>query len=91
MYQLYRTALSAAQSCTKPIDQGRTGPGARGGGVLHYGVRRGCAPVLGSFWHENSGIGIYFCKKISVIGVHFHLEFSGIGVYCHTQNSGYGC
>ena len=50
-----------------------------GGGVLHYGARRGCAPVLG-FWPENSGIGIYF-----------HLEFSGIGVYCYTQNSGYGC
>ena len=49
------------------------------GGVLHYGARRGCAPVLGS-WPENSGIGIYF-----------HLEFSGIGVYCYTKNSGYGC
>ena len=60
-------------------------------GVLHYGVRRGCAPVLGSFWAENSGIGICFCLKISVIGVYFHLEFSGIGVYCYTQNSGYGC
>ena len=48
----------------------RLGPG----GVLHYGVRRGCAPVLCSFWPENSGIGIYF-----------HLEFSGIGVYCYTQ------
>ena len=24
----------------------------RGYGVLHYGVRRGCAPVLGSFWPE---------------------------------------
>ena len=52
----------------------------RGGGVLHYGVRRGCAPVFGSFWPE-----------ISVIGVYFHLEFSGIGVYCYTQNSGYVC
>ena len=31
-----------------------------GGGLLHYGVRRGCAPVFGSFWPENSGIGIYF-------------------------------
>ena len=50
-----------------------------GGRVLHYGARRGCAPVLG-FWPENSGIGIYF-----------HLEFSGIGVYCYTENSGYGC
>ena len=61
------------------------------GGVLHYGARRGCAPVLGNFWPENSGIGIYFYWKISVIGVCFHLEFSGIGVYYYTQNSGYGC
>ena len=28
------------------------------GGVFQFGVRRGCAPVLGSFWPENSGIGI---------------------------------
>ena len=63
----------------------------RGGGVLHYGVRRECAPVLGSFWPENSGIGIYFYWNISVIGVYFHLEFSGIGVYCYSQNSGHGC
>ena len=62
-----------------------------GGGVLHYGVRWGCAPVLGSFWPENSGIGIYFYWKISVIGVYFHLEFSGIGVSCYSQNSGYWC
>ena len=62
-----------------------------GGGVLHYGVRRGFAPVLGSFWPENSGVGIFFYWNISVIGVYFHLEFSGIGVYCCTQNSGYGC
>ena len=47
-----------------------------GEGVLHYGVRWGCVPVLGSFWPENSGIGIYFYLKISVIGVYFHLEFS---------------
>ena len=60
-------------------------------GVLHYWARRGCAPVLGSFWPENSGIGIYFYWKISVIGVYFHLEFSGIGVYCYTQNFCYGC
>ena len=46
---------------------------------------------LGSFWPENSGIGVYFYWKISVIGVYFHLEFSGIGVYSYTQNSGYGC
>ena len=62
-----------------------------GGGVLHYEARWGCAPVLGSLWPENSGIGIYFYRKISVIGVYFHLEFSGIGVCCYTQNSGYGC
>ena len=61
------------------------------GGVLHDGVRRGCAPVLGSFWPENSGIGIYFYLEFSVIRVYFHLEFSGIGVYCYTQNSSYGC
>ena len=61
------------------------------GGVLHYGVGRGCAPVLDSLWPENSGIGIYFYWKIFVIGVYFHLEVSGIGVYCYTQNSGYGC
>ena len=72
------------------------------GGVLHYRVRRGCAPVLGSFWPENSGIGIYFHWKISVIGVYFHwknsvigiyfhLEFSGIGVDCCTKNCGNGC
>ena len=35
-----------------------------GGGVLHYWVRRGCAPVLGSFWPENSGIGICFYWKM---------------------------
>ena len=34
-----------------------------GGGVLYYRVRRECAPVLGSFWPENSGIGIYFLLK----------------------------
>ena len=51
-------------------------------GVLHHVARWGCAPVLGSFWPENSGIGIYFHWKISVIGVYFHLEFSGIGVEC---------
>ena len=43
-------------------------------------VRRGCAPVLGSFWAEDSGIGVSFYWKISVIGVYFHSEFSGIGV-----------
>ena len=64
---------------------------SNGGGALHYGVRRGCGSVLGTFWPENSGIGMYFFWKISVIGVYFHLEFSGIGVYCYTQNSGNGC
>ena len=49
-------------------------------------VRLGCAPVLGSFWPENSWIGISFNWKISVIGVYFHSEFSGIGVYCYTPN-----
>ena len=61
-----------------------------GGVVLHYGVRRGCAPVLGSFWPENSWIVIYFNWKTSEIGVHFHLEFSEIGVSCYTQNSDNG-
>ena len=61
------------------------------GWVLHYGVRRGgCAPVLGSFWPGNSGIGIYFYWKITVIGVYLHLEFSWIGVYCYTKNAGNG-
>ena len=59
----------------------------RGGGGTSLWVRRGCAPVLGSFWPENSGIGVSFYWKISVIGVYFHSEFSGIGVYCYTQNS----
>ena len=59
----------------------------RGGGTSLW-VRRGCAPVLGSFWPENSGIGVSFYWKKSVIGVYFHSEFSGIGV---TQNSVIGC
>ena len=59
-----------------------------GGGVLLFRVRRGCGSVLGSFWLEDSGIGIYFYWKISVIGAYFHLEFSRIEVYCYTQNSG---
>ena len=58
---------------------------ARGGGGTSLWVRRGCAPVLGSFWPENSGIGVSFYWKISVIGVFFHSEFSGIGDYCYTQ------
>ena len=56
-----------------------------GGGGTSLWVRRGCAPVLGSFWPENSGIGVSFYRKISVIGVYFHSEFSEIGVYCYTQ------
>ena len=52
---------------------------APGGGGTSLWVRRGCAPVLGSFWPENSGIGVSSYWKISVIGVYFH---SGI-----TQNS----
>ena len=59
--------------------------GTPGGGGTSLWVRRGCAPVLGSFWPENSGIGVSFYWKISVIGVYFHSEFSGIGVYCYTQ------
>ena len=59
-------------------------------GILHYGVRRGCSPVLDNFGLENSGNGIYFCWEISVIGTYFHLEFSGTRVYCYTQNSGNG-
>ena len=50
-----------------------------GGGGTSLWVRRGCAPVLGSFWPENSGIGVSFYWKISVIEVYFHSEFSGIG------------
>ena len=53
-----------------------------GGRVPHYGVRRECAQVLGSFWPENYGIRINFYWKISMVRVYFHLEFSGIGVYC---------
>ena len=52
-----------------------------GGGGTSLWVRRGCAPVLGSFWPENSGIGVSFYWKISVIGLYFHSEFSGIGGY----------
>ena len=32
-------------------------------------------PVLGHFWHKNSGNGIYFLKKNSGIGVLLSLEF----------------
>ena len=59
---------------------------ARGGTSLW--IRRGCAPVLGSFWPENSGIGVSFYWKIAVIGVYFHSEFSGIGGYSKFCN---GC
>ena len=58
------------------------------GGGTSIWVRRGCAPVLGSFWPENSGIGVSFYWKISVIGVYFHSEFSGIGDYSKFCN---GC
>ena len=61
---------------------------APGGGGTSLWVRRGCAPVLGSFWPENSGIGVSFNWKISVIGVYFHSEFSGIGGYSKFCN---GC
>ena len=59
-----------------------------GGGCTSLWVRRGCAPVLGSFRTENSGIGVSFYWKISVIGVYFHSEFSGIGGYSKFCN---GC
>ena len=58
------------------------------GGGTSLWARRGCAPVLGSFWPENSGIGVSFYWKISVIGVYFHSEFSGIGGYSKFCN---GC
>ena len=60
---------------------------SRRGGTSLW-VRRGCAPVLGGFWPENSGIGVSFYWKISVIGVYFHSEFSGIGGYSKFCN---GC
>ena len=59
-----------------------------GGGGTSLWVRRGCAPVLGSFWPENSGIGVSFYWNISVIGLYFHSEFSGIGGYSKFCN---GC
>ena len=64
-----------------------------GGGVGGYFTigKTGCAPVLGSFWPENSGTVIYFSWKISVIGVYSHWEFSGIVVCCYTENSGIRC
>ena len=34
-----------------------------GGGGTSLWVRRGCAPVLGSFWPENSGTGVSFYWK----------------------------
>ena len=57
----------------------RGGGGVRTRGVTSLWVRRGCAPVLGSFWPENSGIGVSLYWKISVIGAYFHSEFSGSG------------
>ena len=58
-------------------------------GVLH-GIRRGCAPVLGSVRPENSWIGYTFTGKF---GHTFTWIFLGLGftVYCYTQNSGNGC
>ena len=70
----YRLCKGFINGFIQGVDIGARG-GGPGGGVLHYGVRRGCAQVLGSLWPENSGIGIYFYLKISVIGVYFHLEF----------------
>ena len=51
---------------------GSTSSAPGGGGGTSLWVRRGCAPVLGSFWPENSGIGVSFYWKISVIGEYFH-------------------
>ena len=70
------------------MTQNGTETGNMPGGGTSLWVRRGCAPVLGSFWPENSGIGVSFYWKISVIGVYFHSEFSGIGGYSKFCN---GC
>ena len=34
------------------------------GKVVHYPIKRECVPVLGTFWHENSGNGLYFQRDI---------------------------
>ena len=73
---------------TQPYMTESVVPPLPGGGGNSLWVRRGCAPVLGSFWPENSGIGVSFYWKISVIGVYFHSEFSGIGGYSKFCN---GC
>ena len=79
--------LSGDFEMNKKLKENATS-GPRGGGGTSLWVRRGCAPVLGSFWPENSGIGVSFYWKISVIGVYFHSEFSGIGGYSKFCN---GC
>ena len=57
-----------------------------GGGGTSLWVRRGCAPVLGSFWPENSGTGVSFYWKISVIG-DWGILLLGIFWNWVTQNS----
>ena len=73
---------------TGPIDVMRLyyKPGA----VLHFWVRSGCAPVLGSFWPKKFWdwdilLLVNFCDW----GI-LSLGISGIGVYCYTKNSGNG-
>ena len=84
LHSLFFQSLTKLEfSDNRPIKAGF----APGGGTSLW-VRRGCAPVLGSFWPENSGIGVSFYWKISVIGVYFHSEFSGIGGYSKFCN---GC
>ena len=61
------------------VNKRERGGGVRTRGVTSLWVRWGCAPVLGSFWPENSGIGVSLYWKISVIGAYFHSEFSGSG------------
>ena len=86
MLFIVRDGVNNEKSARESVIQGYY-VGARGGGTSLW-VRRGCAPVLGSFWPENSGIGVSFYWKISVIGVYFHSEFSGIGGYSKFCN---GC
>ena len=79
-------SILSSTSCIHGQSRGVEEPlDTQGGGGTSLWVRRGCAPVLGSFWPENSGIGVSFYWKISVIGVYFHSEFTRIGVYCYTQ------
>ena len=72
MYRKSGNQVYGIQNCSPFL------PGLEGG-VTSLRVRRGCAPVLGSFWPENSGIGIYFYWKISVIGYAFTWNFLGLG------------